>query len=343
MVGALGFVLMSCGDDDNETITVIEPNDPFDARINNNSADSVNATVFLSDIDDGIIDVLLSVSSTEDMKRVYTTQNLLGQGEEKVDASDVFGVNDKGDGSIDLSSDLENGFEFSLDFSTAGLPVSGTLVYTFWTTTGKGDFRDITKRFAEGPFTLTIDLGGENPANQALKATSGIRLEAPTGDARSETFISTLDCEVYQIASGSTDEENLEFTQLWDFGYYFLNSTGASLASPSNYPSLFADPDGGSDLVNVFDFLGINSEEVNDAYFELAEAAVDYDAITNVSDLTSITTASSADPQVINNLEVGDVVFVVNQYGKNAIIRVTNIEPGFGSNDFIEFDIKVEL
>ncbi|MBC6425623.1 MAG: hypothetical protein GDA51_03970 [Ekhidna sp.] len=37
------------------------------------------------------------------MNRVYITRNAQGQGAEPVDAGETFGVNDKGDGSIDLS------------------------------------------------------------------------------------------------------------------------------------------------------------------------------------------------------------------------------------------------
>ncbi len=336
----VGF-FSSCTSDDNEPITVI-PDDPFDARLNNNATDSLTAEVFLSDVDDSVIDVLLSFTSTDDdMKRVYVTRNIQGQGDEKLDASDAFGVNDKGDGSIDLSSDLANGFQFSLDFGTTGLPDEGTVVYKFWATSGKGDFRDETKRNLVGPATLTINLTGTNPAAVLKEYTSMIRLEAPTADGASETFISTLDGEVYTINEGE------EFASFWDFGFYYLNSTGVSLASTAVYPNLFKDPNDTAPegqttlpLVNVNTFLGIEATEINNAYFVLAPAETDFDAFTVVNDLDF--TITTSDEEDINDLEVGSVVYILDQYGKKGVLKVTDLVASFGSDGFVEFDLKMQ-
>lgn len=336
-----GF-LFSCSSDDNETITDVDPEDPFDARLNNNATDSLTATVFLSDVDDSVIDVILSFSSPDDnMRRVYVTQNVQGQGDEKVDAEEAFGVNAKGDGSIDLSSDLANGFTFDLNFNTAGLPEEGTVVYKFWATSGKGDFRDNTKRNLIGPATLTIDLDGTNPAAVLKEYTNVIKLEAPLADGSSETFISTLDGEIYTISEGE------EFAAFWDFGFYYLNSDGVSLASSAEYPNLFRDPDDPEQvgtptlpLVNVNTFLGIEATEINNCFFQLAPDGTDFDSFTVVNDLTF--SISTSDDETINNLAVGDVVYVLDQYGKKGVLEVTDFIESFGSDGFIEFDLKMQ-
>lgn len=337
----MGFFL-SCSSDDNDTIVVdpTDPVDPFDARLNNNATDSLTAKVFLSDVDDSVIDVLLSFASDDDMKRVYVTQNIQGQGDEKVDAAVVFNVEAKPDGSIDLSGDLQTAFAFDLNFTTAGLPDVGTVVYKFWATSGRGDYRDNSKRNLIGPATLTIDLEGTNPAAVLQEYTSVIKLEAPTADGKSETFISTLDGAIYEINEGE------EFAAFWDFGFYYLPSTGVSLASSAAYPNLFKDPadtapEGETTLplVNVNTFLGIEATEINNTYFVKATDA-DFASFTVVDDLTF--TISTTDEEKINELAIGDVVYVLDQYGKKGVLKVTDFIESFGSDGFIEFDLKMQ-
>jgi len=331
----LGMFLFSCNSDDNDEI-IVEPEDEFDARLNNTSTDSLTSTVFLNDIDDGVVDVLLKFNSPNvTMNRVYITRNVQGQGAEAVDAGEEFGVDAKGDGSIDLSGDLRSSFQFDLDFSTAGLAgQEGTIVYQFWATTAKGDFRDPTNDIAAGPATLTINLSGTNPAKILKESTQVIRLEAPLGDASSETFISTLDLEIYQISEGE------EFAAFWDFGYYYGASGLASFASTARYPQLFTDPDNGTSLVSVIEFLDIEATEVNNTYFRLAPDGTDFDAFMTAGDLSF--TIDEMDDERINQLEVGDIVYLLDQYGKKGVIKITDLEPGFNAGDYIEFDIKME-
>jgi hypothetical protein len=320
----------SCGDDDNEVLVVTTPEDEFDARINNNLTDSLTATVFVSDVTDGEINVLLSFTSAEDMTRIYITENRLGAGDEKLDASDAFGVNDKGDGSIDLSSDFQNSFQFELTFNTADLPSEGTIIYNFWATAGKGDFRDQSKRLAEGPAVLTINLGGNNPETVVKSYTTKV-LAAPLADGSSETFISLLDGQLYKISDGD------EFSAFWDFGYFY-GSDAASLASTSEYEVAFGSA-GGVPFVDVDGIAG--TTDLNNAYFALSSSFTsdDFDGIAVAADLDAISTPSS---ESINNLQVGDIIEFVDNYGKKGLIRVVQIVGTFNSTDFIEIDIKVQ-
>ncbi|MEP1094522.1 MAG: hypothetical protein ABJG78_05400 [Cyclobacteriaceae bacterium] len=339
---SMGF-FASCSSDDNDPIAVdpTETDDPYDARLNNNATDSLTAKVFLSDVDDSVIDVLLSFTSEEDMKRVYTTQNIQGQGDEKVDAAVVFGVDAKPDGSIDLSGDSQTAFNFVLKFPTAGLPDVGTVVYKFWATSGRGDYRDDTKRNLLGPATLTIDLEGTNPDAILKEYTNKISLQAPTADGKSETFISTLDGLVYTI------NEGVEYAAFWDFGFYYLGDPGVSLASTAVYPKLFKDPTDPApegqttlDLVGITTFLDIEATEINNAYFVKAPADTDFDSFKVVDDLTF--TITTTDEEEVNNLEIGDVVYVLDQYGKKGVLKVTDLKATFDSDGFVAFDLKMQ-
>lgn len=328
MVGALGLFAMSCSDDDNEVIAPVTPEDEFDARLNNNAADSLTATVFVTDVTDGEINVQLKFQSSG-MDRVYITQNVQGQGDEKVDAEETFGVQAKGDGSIDLSGDDRESFNFEFTFNTTGLPTEGTIVYNFWTTTGKGDFRDETKRLGVGPAVLTINLGGNNPAS-LVKEYSTTILAAPLADGSSETFVSLIDGELYRIDEGE------EFSAFWDFGYYYGASgvsagQQASLASTSVYEESFG-------FVDVDGIAG--TTELNEAFFALSDlTGADFDGVEVAADLSAIETPSN---QVVNNLEAGDIIEFVDNYGKKGLIRVIRVVGTFNSTDFIEIDIKVQ-
>jgi len=55
----------------------------------------------------------------------------------------------KADGSIDLDGSNQKEIDFTFDLPTPDID-NGSIVYKFWTTTGKGDFRDATKRLGLG-------------------------------------------------------------------------------------------------------------------------------------------------------------------------------------------------
>lgn len=333
------MTIVSCGEDDETIFEDPDPTDstasPFDARLNTSDADSLTAEIFLSDVTDGTIDLFITfISDDASMRRIYSTLDSLGQGEEAFTLGALTGAEDKADGSLELDSDQTDAFTVNLDLPTEGLPTEGTYVYKFWTTTGRGDFRDDTKRQATTPITLTVDLGGTNPDKALIEYSETITLEAPLGDATSETFVSSLTGDVYKISDGE------EYAALWDFGFYYLNSTGVSLASTAEYPALFADPDGGEGLVTVNAFLGIESTEVNDAYFRLAPEDTDFSTFEFSDDLTFEMTES--DEQDINQLAVGDVVYYMDQYGSKGVLEITDLVGSFGSDGYVSFNLKVE-
>ena len=268
-------------------------------------------------------------------RRLYVTQNIAGQGDMPFsdffdfDADDL-GVDVKGllkaDGSIDIDGTTKSAINFTFDLPVPDSVDDGEIVYSFWTTTGKGDFRDPSKRLKLGVGTITVSVGtGTNPA-ASLREFTGIRLAAPAADGTSPSFFSSLNSTVYKISEGT------EFAAFWDFGYFHLDSTGANLASTRDYNPA---------VVDVPTTSGTPSEELNQTYFELA-AADNFATVTMSGELDNLS-VSTTSSQTISNLAVGDVVEFIDQYGKKGLIKVTAIVPGFSpATNYIDIDIKVQ-
>ena len=163
---------------------------------------------------------------------MYLTQNVGGAGDEpyQIDAS----VDFKADNSIDMGSSHSDTVEYVIDLPVPSGITEGTVTYTVWTTSGRGDHRDNTKRLAVGVGTITLNYGGANGTAE-VKSYSATLLAAPTADLSSTTFLSLTDGKAY---AGSQGEE---YAALWDFGYYNSGTENASLASVSAYETAFTN------------------------------------------------------------------------------------------------------
>lgn len=314
------------GDDNDGT------DEPSNPEISIEEGDNTaSTTVYVSDLEADATEVEVDVTFTSEdtkMRRLYMTQNVAGAGAEKFEL-EIEGLDKKGDGSLDLSS--ENGYEvtYRIPFPVLSEVEDGTVEYKVWATSGRGDYRDAEKRLVAGPGTITVDYGGDNPATTEVNEYTAILLAAPLADGSSETFISLLDGEVYALS-------NDEFTSYWDFGYYYLNNDGPSLASTSSYPALFDhDNDESTGLVAISGLTGTPQEELNSCYF--AASSMDFDAVENASDLDAI--EKSAD-EAANNLAVGDVIEFVDNYGKKGLIKVSDVTSGYTGS--ITLEIKVQ-
>ena len=332
------FIAVGCSKDDNDDLVITDPEAEFAAELlvtEDNVAD--NRTVMITADGTTMATIKAKVrfeSTTNKMRRLYITQNVSGTGEEPF----VFTsqeVDEKPDGSLDLVGDDKNEFEFQIDLPAPSV-ANGDIVYTFWSTTGRGDFRDVTKRNALGDTalgTITIKFGtGVNSAN-GMNAFSAVILSAPLGDGSSKTFISLFNSEIYKISDGE------ETAALWDFGYYYGNTNKASLASTSSYPKLFDhdDDDDPNDLVAVSVLTGVAQAELNNFY--ITTSSLDFDAIASASDLDGIIQPSS---ESVTNLSEGNVLEFVDAYGNKGVIKVTEISGTFGTDDFIKIDVKVQ-
>ena len=283
---------------------------------------------------------IIFTSDATTQRRMYITQNISGQGDMPfnsfaLDSDDLDKVLNA-DGSIDLDGATRNEIDFTFELPVPDID-NGQIVYTFWTTRGKGDFRDITKRLALGAGTITVTVGtGTNPAAEVREFTD-ITLFAPAVDGTTESFFSLLNEEVYQINVGP------EFRAFWDFGYYFGASgvsanDNASFASTATYDESFGFPVEG--LQPGADEEDMEEETLNEAFFMISTLdASGFDGVVFSGDLDNIT---ASDNQKITNLEVGSVIEFVDNYGKKGLIKITEIEAGFDNNDFIQFDVKIQ-
>lgn len=322
-------------DDTDDTVTV--------ATLIYNEGDSSNNVVVANangEVGTTVPGRIKYTSTNTTQRRLYITQNVSGQGDMPfnnlgLDSDDLNKVL-KADGSIDLDGATKKEIDFTFNLPVPDID-NGSIVYSFWTTKGKGDFRDPSKRLALGVGTITVTVGtGTNPA-AAVREFSEITLYAPALDGSTETFFSLLDEQVYQINVGP------EFRAFWDFGYYYGASgvsadDNASLASTYTYDESFGfDVDGLKPGSNEEDSA---TETLNETFFGTSSLDADsFDAIALSGDLDSV---ANSGVQKITNLSVGDVIEFVDNYGKKGLIKITDIQAGYDNADFIKFDVKIQ-
>jgi len=352
IIMALALFATGCSSDDGSVFdTIPDPTDPD----TENPEETTVATLVFNEADPSKNETTAEASgevgtkvpgrviftSTDiTQRRMYITQNISGSGDmpfddfelEDTDLKKVL----KGDGSIDLDGSNKKEIDFTFELPVPDID-NGVVVYSFWTTTGKGDFRDATKRLALGAGTITVKVGnGTNPAAE-VRTFDGEKLYAPDVNGNTETFFSLLNEEVYKINVGR------EFRNFWDFGYYFgaagvSKDDDASFASAVNYDAAFGFPVEG--LKPGADEENVSEETLNEMFFAMSTLdAAGFDCVNLSGDLDNIV---KSDAQKITNLVVGDVIEFVDNYGKKGLIKVTEIKAGTGNLDYIEIDVKVQ-
>lgn len=318
--------VFSVGCDDNDEIAV-DPNAEYDVTLDVKEGDpaTLDAPVAVdANTKSTILAKVIFTSTTKSMKRLYITQNVAGQGETIYEPTEDIDL--KGDGAVDLEKGNGLNFEYGFHLPVPSGVSTGTVVYKFWTTTGNGDFRDMSQRLAVGPGTITLKYGtGLNPAAK-VKAFSAKILAAPLADGTSPTFVSLANGSIYKINEGA------EFAAFWDFGYYNTQAEGASLTSTSYYDTAFP-------YVEISKKSGIAAADLNNAYFATSTVtSAEFDAVTTSENLKNV----AASNRKITELAKGDIVQFTDNYGKKGLIRVVDIVGDDGSNDYIKIDIKVQ-
>lgn len=348
---ALAFFATSCSSDEGnvfETPTEPDqenPDEPGDevATLVFNEGDPSN-DVFVAEasgeVGTEVPGRVIFTSTATTQRRMYITQNISGGGDMPFNNFDLGDTELKkalkADGSIDLDGATKKAIDFTFDLPVPDID-NGEIVYSFWTTTGKGDFRDPLKRKALGVGTITVKVGnGTNPAAE-VRSFTDVKLFAPAQDGTTESFFSLLNETVYRINEGP------EFRAFWDFGYYYGASgtsagDNASFASTASYNESFGfmvdGLEAGDDEENA------ETETLNEAFFELsAKTKAQFDAITLSGELDFVTKVTF---QKITNLNVGDVIEFTDNYGKKGIIKITDIQAGFNVDDYIVFDVKIQ-
>lgn len=275
--------------------------------------------------------VLVKFATTsESMRRLYITSNVNGLGADPYTFENP-DVDSKADGSVDLKSDTKKELEYLINFPTP-TEDNSTIVYTLWTTTGRGDFRDAAKRNAipvgegeaatVGTITITKGTGGTSESGN-LRNLGTIKLKAPLSDESSDTFMSVFNGKTYKI-------NDKETAALWDFGFYYLVKSGATLASPQVY---------NTDVINVPNVSGIAVGDLNKFYFKKSTKTVqNFDDASLNSDLDFDAPTS----QDVQSLKVNDIIEFADQYGNKGLMKVTALKESYGSDGYIDITIKVQ-
>jgi len=346
LLSSATLCLVSCSSDNTEileTSTGEEPtsesatirlteggsaDDIFFAEVSGEAGGTVNGRVIFTTTD-------------RRQRRLYVTQTLPGGTPEPFVIPTEASVQrrlTKPDGSIDLDDDNRDAFDFTFDLQVPNTMENGEIVYNFWSTTGKGDFRDAQKRRLIGVGTIVVSIGtGVNP-NASVLSFSNIDLFAPALDGNTETFFSIFNGEANQISQGP------EFRAFWDFGYYYGSSgvssgDNATLVSANNFNEEFGFPVQG--LEPSSDEEDAANETLNNFFFRLSTDfdSADFEGITIASELESIVPPTAVN---ITNLAEGDIIEFVDNFGNKGLIRILFVEPGFNNDDFIRFEIKVQ-
>ncbi|WP_010180289.1 hypothetical protein [Aquimarina agarilytica] len=346
-IASLAFasaLLFSCSSDD--TAVFDTPTDPEEIPTNDATIRFIEggtdnkSTADITGEAGGTVKGRVIFETTGTQRRLYVTQTLPGGAEMPfllpLDKKATRRAT-KADGSIDLDAENKKALDFTLDLDVPSEMSDGKIIYNFWTTTGKGDFRNPDKRKSQGVGTITVSIGtGVNPAAKVLEF-NGVKLFAPDSEGKTETFFSLLNGNANRIDQGP------EFRAFWDFGYYYGASgvskdQEASLVSVKDFDETFGFPVKG--LKPGANEEDAANETLNQTYFSLStKTTVDFDDTDMAGQLESIIKSASTN---ITNLTVGDVVEFVDQYGKKGLIKVNDIEPGFANDDFILIDIKVQ-
>ncbi len=280
----------------------------------------------------GTVDGRVIFTATNDkQKRLYVTQTLPGGSPEPFPIAGLTSKELKADQSIDLDGELEDGFDFTFTLDVPNSVNDGSIVYNFWSTSGRGDFRDPNKRLLIGVGSIEVKVG-TGTVDTPVRTFGGVtlQLDAPLQDGSSNTFMSVYNGEIYQLNEGE------ELAAFWDFGYYYIASVGgSSLASTSNYYELFTADGGG--FVGIADKFGIAQSELNNFY--IGESSMNFDTVTLSSELDVISTPIS---QVVNGIDKGDVYEFEDQYGTKGLIKIIDVNGTNGSDAYVTFDIKVQ-
>ncbi len=332
MVPALAslVLLSSCNKDKDDAITPTEES-TYDVELIMGEDDgNKDAAVSVTSTQDSISARIYFTSTTVKMARMYFTQNVGGAGDTdfEIDAT----VDKKSDGSIDVVKEKSNEIEYIIKLPVPSGITQGTVVYTVWTTTARGDYRDATKNKAVGVGTITLNYGGAN-GSAAVKSYSATLLFAPTGDFTSKTFLSLTDGKAYAGSAG------VEYAALWDFGYYNSTLENASFASTQAYEKAF-NLSSGATVYDVDVLTNTPTSELNNCYFALSsKASSDFAAISTSGDLDFITQSSTEE---INDLVAGNIIEFVDNYGKKGLIEVVEINGTYNQGDNIKINIKVQ-
>ena len=185
---------------------------------------------------------------------------------------------------------------------------------------------------AREDFIIVVDIRTEAEVYRT------ILLDAPLGDRSSETFFSATSGEAYTLQEVIDETDDITSDSI-HFGYYYLTSTGASIASPAEYRDDIYDL--GSD--------GANWGTLNETLFRKVSnlSAEGFDGIVlsdDVADQFETQADASTESGTITQLAVDEVYafsFTEGDETRFGVFRVDEINAGDGEDDSITLTVKV--
>ncbi len=342
---SLGLAMASCSSD-NADVVQTNPDEDIDTTATirlteGGSADDMFSAEVLGKAGDTARGRVVFTTTDGTQRRLYVTQTLPGGTPEPFVIPTEASVQrrlTKPDGSIDLDDSNKDSFDFTFDLLVPDTTSEGEIVYNFWSTTGRGDFRDPTKRLLIGVGTIVVKIGVP-VANRIVEGTN-IELRAPLADGSSETFVSFFDLDrTYRINEGA------ESSTFWDFGYFFGNTGRASIVSANNYPSNIVDIVSIANAGIAADEPMVMAADLKSVYF-VVNNTIDFDSITNLTELNAVIASSftvsdaDASSQRVTMLEVGNVIEFLDTSGIRGIIEVVSIVEGAGTAGVITLNVK---
>lgn len=335
---ASALFFTSCKIDD--TPSELENTDPtsneYSVTVTPENENTEERTIQFTALANSTTKVSVNFTGIKNMDRLYMTKNTFSS---NIGPEPYFyelgneAISKKKDGSIDLDGDNRKSFNFAFNLE-APTKTNDVVQYIIWTTTERGDFRDVNNDNAvadDAYATITITAGTGFEVTGIKEFTQTI-LAAPLADGKSKTFVSVFNNQTYAINEGA------ETAALWDFGYFYGASTSASFYSASDFPKVFLK-DGAA--VNVATFSGASASELNKCYFKLSDkTATEFDAISTKADLDFITQSTS---ERVQGLFINAIVEFVDQYGNKGLIKITDIAGTNGTSGKITFTTKVQV
>ncbi len=342
---SLGLFITSCSSDNTDVVQT-NPDEIIDETATirlteGGSPDDMFVAEVLGEAGETARGRVIFTTTNGTQRRLYVTQTLPGGTPEPFVIPTDTRVQrrlTKPDGSIDLDDSNKQSFDFTFDLLVPNTMDEGEIVYNFWSTTGRGDFRDANKRLLIGVGTIVVKIG-EPVANRIVEGTN-IELRAPLQDGSSETFVSFFDLNrTYRINEGA------ESSTFWDFGYFFGNSSRASIVSANNYPTNIVDIVSIANANIAVDEPMVMAEDLKSVYFQVNNS-IDFDSVTNLSQLNAVIdnsfTVSNTSPQRVTMLEEGNVIEFLDTSGIRGIIEVVSIVEGLGTAGAITLNVKAQ-
>ncbi|MEQ6120953.1 hypothetical protein [Reichenbachiella sp. MALMAid0571] len=258
--------------------------------------------------------------------------------------------------SFTITGDVPGGFnnikvEYLIDDADAGIDdwtdqrLSGTTVLTY---TGTPTSFVLLEEHVGKEISFVITVVDDNSKTATLTLTASVAsaplesvvvtlLAAPTGDKTSKTFYSVplarnvASSEVISSEAGTASSSDI------DFGYYYTDSKGASIAAPSDYNAAVYDL--GSN--------GQNWSTLNATTFKTTTLTpAQFIEQTTYADIETAYADGTDSGNGVNNLAVDQVIafetVTRDSKTRKGLIRITAIAAGTESNKKIDIEVLVQ-